>query len=44
MAVYDEIGRTYSRTRQADPRIAAQIGAALGDAASVLNVGAGSGN
>jgi SAM-dependent methyltransferase len=44
MAVYDEIGRTYARTRQADPRIAAQIVAALGDAASVLNVGAGSGN
>ncbi|HVA09326.1 MAG TPA: methyltransferase domain-containing protein [Acidimicrobiales bacterium] len=44
MAVYDEIGRTYARTRRADPRIAAQIAAALGDAASVLNVGAGSGN
>jgi SAM-dependent methyltransferase len=44
VAVYDEIGRTYSRTRRADPRIAAQITAALGDAASVLNVGAGSGN
>jgi SAM-dependent methyltransferase len=44
MAVYDDIGRTYTRTRQADPRIAAQIAAALGDAASVLNVGAGSGN
>jgi SAM-dependent methyltransferase len=44
MAVYDEIGRTYVRTRQADPRIAAQIVGALGDAVSVLNVGAGSGN
>jgi SAM-dependent methyltransferase len=44
MAVYDEIGRTYARTRHADPRIAAQIVAALGDAESVLNVGAGSGN
>ncbi len=44
MALYDQIGRTYARTRQADPRIAAQIGAALGDATSVLNVGAGSGN
>jgi SAM-dependent methyltransferase len=44
MAVYDQIGRTYTRTRRADPRIAAQIVAALGDAASVLNVGAGSGN
>lgn len=44
MAVYDQIGRTYARTRRADARIAAQIVAALGDAASVLNVGAGSGN
>src|SRR5579859_2309128 len=44
MAVYDEIGRTYACTQQADPRIAARIVAALGDAASVLNVGAGSGN
>lgn len=41
---YDVIGRTYTRTRQADPRIAAQVAAALGDARSVLNVGAGSGN
>jgi SAM-dependent methyltransferase len=44
MAVYDEIGRTYARTRRADQRIAAQIAVALGDSASVLNVGAGSGN
>lgn len=44
MTRYDEIGRTYARTRRADPRIAAQITAALGDARSVLNVGAGSGN
>ena len=44
MAVYDEIGRTYARTRRADPRIAARIVAALGGAASVLSVGAGSGN
>jgi SAM-dependent methyltransferase len=44
MAIYDEIGHTYARTRQADPRIAAQITAALGHAVSVLNVGAGSGS
>lgn len=44
MAVYDEIGRTYARTRQADPRIAVQVDAALGGAVTVLNVGAGSGN
>lgn len=42
--VYDQIGRTYAETRRADPRIAAQIAAALGDARSVLNVGAGTGN
>lgn len=40
---YDTIGRSYSRTRREDPRIAAQIHAALG-AGSVLDVGAGSGN
>jgi SAM-dependent methyltransferase len=41
---YDRIGRTYSSTRVADPRIAAQIRAALGNAARVVNVGAGTGN
>ena len=40
---YDEIGRTYTATRREDPRIAAAISAALGDAKSVLNVGAGAG-
>jgi SAM-dependent methyltransferase len=43
-AIYDRIGRGYSRHRRADPRIAAQIGGALGDARSVLNVGAGAGS
>ena len=43
-AVYDEIGRSYSSHRRPDPRIAAQILDALGDAASVLNVGAGTGS
>jgi SAM-dependent methyltransferase len=42
-AEYDEIGRTYTVTRREDPRIAAAIWAALGDAKSVLNVGAGAG-
>ncbi len=42
--VYGEIGRTYSSTRQADPRIASQIADALGNARTVLNVGAGTGN
>lgn len=43
-AVYDSIGRNYARHRRPDPRIAARITAALGDARSVLNVGAGSGS
>jgi SAM-dependent methyltransferase len=41
--LYDDIGRTYTATRQEDPRLAAAIWAALGDAESVLNVGAGAG-
>ncbi len=40
---YDEIGRSYARTRREDPRISAQIHAALG-VGTVINVGAGSGN
>jgi SAM-dependent methyltransferase len=43
MTVYDQIGATYARTRREDPRIAAAIGEALGDARSVVNVGAGTG-
>lgn len=42
-AVYDEIGLTYAATRSPDPRIAAAILDALGDARSVVNVGAGTG-
>ncbi len=42
--VYDTIGRGYARQRRTDPRIAAHLTAALGDARSVLNVGAGSGS
>lgn len=41
---YDQIGRTYSRTRVEDLRIAASIHRCLGDARSVLNVGAGTGS
>ena len=41
---YDEIGIGYAATRQADPRIAAHVGRALGDASSLVNVGAGSGS
>jgi SAM-dependent methyltransferase len=43
-ARYDAIGRTYTATRRTDPRIAARIWAALGDARTVVNVGAGTGN
>ena len=43
-AAYDDIGRTYTATRGEDPRIAAQVHAALGDARTVVNVGAGTGS
>jgi SAM-dependent methyltransferase len=43
-AHYDAIGRTYAGTRATDPRIATRIWAALGDARTVVNVGAGTGN
>ncbi len=42
--LYDRIGGTYTSTRRPDPRIAAVIWDALGDARTVLNVGAGAGN
>jgi SAM-dependent methyltransferase len=42
--LYDSIGATYSATRRTEPRIAAQVWAALGDARTVLNVGAGTGS
>jgi SAM-dependent methyltransferase len=42
-ALYDRIGRSYVATRGEDPRIAAAIHAELGDARTVLNVGAGAG-
>ena len=41
---YDRIGTGYADTRRADPRIAARIEAALGDARSVVNIGAGAGS
>ncbi len=44
MALYDKIGRGYAALRRPDSRIAAAIEAALGDAASVVNVGAGAGS
>ena len=42
--LYDTIGATYTVTRRTEPRIAAQVWAALGDARTVLNVGAGAGS
>lgn len=43
-ADYGVIGANYARYRQPDPQIAAFIHAALGDAQSVLDVGAGAGS
>src|SRR5215470_1251310 len=42
--LYDTIGATYSVTRRTEPRIAARVWSALGDARTVLNVGAGTGS
>ena len=41
---YEVHGRTYSNHRRADPYIASRILAALGDARTVVNVGAGTGS
>jgi len=42
--VYDRIGGRYREARQEEPRIAAAILAALGDASPVANVGGGAGS
>ena len=42
--LYDSIGLNYSNLRKADSRIAQTIATALGDAKTVLNVGAGAGS
>jgi SAM-dependent methyltransferase len=42
--LYDTIGTTYALTRRTEPRIAEHVWAALGDARTVLNVGAGTGS
>ena len=42
--LYDAIGINYANHRRPDPRIAAAIDDALGDAEHVLNVGAGTGS
>ncbi len=41
---YDVIGATYTATRRADPRVEAQIRAALGDARRIVNIGGGTGS
>ena len=43
-ARYDAIGIDYARFRTEDPKIASLVHAALGDAKTVLNVGAGAGS
>ena len=42
--LYQSIGSSYSAARRPDPRIQRQVTEALGDAWSVVNVGAGTGN
>ncbi len=44
MALYDSIGRNYADLRRPDRRIASIIDTTLGDAVSVVNVGAGAGS
>jgi SAM-dependent methyltransferase len=44
VAAYDTLGIGYGSHRRPDARIAAHVAAALGDAASVVNVGAGAGS
>lgn len=44
MALYDSIGNNYATFRRSDRRIASAIEAMLGDATSVVNIGAGAGS
>src|SRR3954468_22830045 len=41
---YDRIGEGYARTRREDPRVREAVLGALGDARTVVNVGAGAGS
>jgi len=43
-SIYDTIGQGYAVTRRADPRIAEMIRRSLGQARTVVNVGAGAGS
>jgi hypothetical protein len=42
--LYDPIGKGYAAYRRPDPRIAVAIMKALGDARSIMNIGAGTGS
>lgn len=42
--IYDRIGVGYAQHRRPDPRIARQLHAAVGEARTILNVGAGAGS
>jgi hypothetical protein len=44
MADYEAVGAAYPRHRRTDPRIAALVWEALGDARTAINVGAGAGS
>lgn len=44
MTRYDHIGHGYASSRREDPRYAARLSAALGEARTVVNVGAGAGS
>ena len=44
MQLYDQIGMGYARLRRPDPRLTARICQALGEAETVVNVGAGAGS
>lgn len=41
---YEQIGRGYARTRREDPRLARRIHHSLGDARTIVNIGAGTGS
>src|SRR5262245_50810632 len=41
---YEQIGHGYARTRHEDPRLRERILSALGDARTIVNVGAGAGS
>jgi SAM-dependent methyltransferase len=43
-ALYDTIGKAYADYRRPDPRIAAAICKALGEARTIMNIGAGTGS